>query len=178
MRLVEKVASGVALYWILAQLSLTGTASQARSEDREIVQQQLVAIGKRLTAAIEIGNAEEFLSFCSRRGVVFGTDQPEIPLREMRKQIRGKYGIHCLLFDTSCLRKQVGFERRYSLRDLISAASKKELKVGIVREPGVFAGDVRIYLKGGPIENVPAMNPLEFQFFRERGFWKLGVVPY
>jgi len=154
-----------------------GTSRPSRDEK---LKQELGATAKKLVEAIEKGDPAEFLAFCSRRGVNFGTDEPDMPLGEIRKQIQGRYGVYCLLFDTACLRKQPGWEREYSYRELISMAAEREIKVSkeIVREPGGLPGDVLICLKGGPVEKVPHMNPLVFQFLRERGKWKLGANPY
>src|SRR5437879_6559939 len=114
------------LLLILAMVFTTagsGTLYQQEKEETETparqekLEQDLKTTGNKLLRIIENGDPQALSALCSKKGVVFGIDQPEISLREIQKQIRGKYGVYCLIFDTTCLRKHPAFQHRYAYRD-------------------------------------------------------------
>lgn len=153
----------------------------------EKLRRELERAAHKLIAIIEKGDPKELLSLCSRAGVAFGIDWPEISLEEIRKDIEKKEDIYCVLFDTECLRKWHDELRRkygaparteplYSYRELFAKASSREVKVFVLREP-TLGGQVSVYLKGGPAEEDPE-NPKYFGFAYEDGKWKLTAVPY
>jgi len=48
----------------------------------------------------------------SEKGVVLGVDGPLVRLASIRREISAKTGIYCVIFDSSCLRKEVDASRR------------------------------------------------------------------
>lgn len=109
--------------------------------------------GGKLVQVLRVGKAEDFLDFCSKNGVIFGIDQPEIAVREMRRQIRQKRGVYCLLFDTNCLQKEKGFESSFSYRQLLSESTEQEIKVGLIQEKSVLRGKCASFSKAAQLKH-------------------------
>lgn len=158
--------------------SVARRTTKASSVSELTLEQELKQVGEQLLEVIKTGNTDGFLRLCSKDGVSFGTDEANTPLEVLRREVQENRGAYCLLFDTDCLREQVGFENYFSFRQLVTEADRIEIKAYLVRGDDVLAGEVRIFLSGGPVTQVPDMNPLDFQFVREEGAWKLGAVPY
>ena len=150
------------------------------SEDR-LARQEVEVVAKNLVRTIAGGNPDDFLSFCSRRGLFLGIDDTLVALPEIRRQIRGKRGAYCLLFDTGCLRAEPGWEQTYSFRELLSKTKEPELRIHLClpATDGSRRAEVLEFLKGQPVGQFPIVNPLPFDFVREKkGQWKLAAIPY
>ena len=182
----------VTLPWILAATRSSQSkgiaASRASIEDH--LRRELEATAKRFLVIIEKGDPKEFPLLCSRKGVVFGIDQPEISLAAIRRQIDKKEGVYCLLFDTDCLRKDDAVlwgkegppartEPLYSYREIFRKTLPRELNASVSRISGVWSGYVTLALKRQPvIQSGQVEKPLEFEFVYEKRQWKLVAIPY
>jgi hypothetical protein len=92
-------------------------------------------------------------------------------------EFQTKSRIFCLFFNTDCLRTRAGFERKYCYKDLLSKADARTVSYRTERDGKSLIGEMKVNLKGGPIEGLKAANPLEFDFQDENGHWKLVSLP-
>jgi hypothetical protein len=174
---------------VVASLSGCGTQSvQFQTSTNAESAPRIIAAEKKLESefektstmfldAVVAGKPGVILGLWSKDGVVQGIDGPTTSGSQIKKQFDEKIGMYCLMFDTDCLRKQPGFERQYSYRDLLSKVTTRKVKRRVVRYPDGLMGELRVELDGGPVEEVRDRNPFEVAFAYENGEWKLATLP-
>jgi hypothetical protein len=79
---------------------------------RHSLEQELNGAATEAIAAIKSGKAENLLPLLAAKGVFFGVDGPLVPLSSILEQMSTRTGIYCLIFDSSCLRKEVNESRK------------------------------------------------------------------
>ena len=122
-------------------------------------------------------NTEGIVSLWSESGVAVGIDGPVLSTSEIKMEFQTKSRSFCLFFNTQCLRTQAGFERKYSYKDLLSKAETRAVSYRMQKDGKTLIGEMTVSLKGGPIESLKVVNPLEFDFQYENGHWKLVSLP-
>ena len=156
----------------------------AKSPTEDELRRRLEESANKLLTIIQRGDPKQLLLFCSRKGVVFGVDEPAIRLSVIRKQIEAREGIYCTFFDTDCARRKDAEDRAkagappsvealYSYRERVVKAVASELRVSVYQIAGVWSGTVVVTLKG----DVQPNAPMEFEFAYESGSWKLTALP-
>ena len=179
-----RVFNGAVLGLISISLAVTvahGWTNQPLFQDEQSRTRNLKArLGKSGSALIDSilnENAEGIAALWSESGVAIGIDGPVLSTSEIKTEFQTKSKSFCLFFNTDCLRTQAGFEQKYCYRDLLSKAETRNVSYKVGRDGKSLIGEMRVDLKGGPVEMSRTANPLEFDFLYEDGRWKLVSLP-
>jgi hypothetical protein len=78
----------------------------------DVLKQQLNGAASAAIAAIKSGKPENLIPLFAVKGVFLGVDGPLMSISSIREQMSKKTGIYCLVFDSSCLRKEVNESRQ------------------------------------------------------------------
>ncbi len=153
---------------------------QAKSDEQ--LKEELQQTANKFLASLKEGNPKDMILYISRRGVVFGVDEPPTSAAEIADEINKKTGIFCGLFNTECMRREDAIERMkagvppssdpvYSYREQLVTGSIQGIRVGVSNHPRTGLVNVTFKREGR------WFGAMEFNFLLEGGVWKLSGVP-
>ncbi len=182
---IDRVLQGAVVGFISVSLAVAVAAQgwpthplfQGQQSRTRNLEARLKKSGSVLIDSILNENLDGIAALWSESGVAVGIDGPVLSTSEIKAEFQTKSKSFCLFFNTDCLRTQAGFEKKYCYKDLLSKAETRNVSYRMNRDGKSLIGEMRVDLKGGPIEMSRAANPLEFDFLYENGHWKLVSLP-
>ncbi|GAC1639367.1 MAG: hypothetical protein NVS9B14_20520 [Candidatus Acidiferrum sp.] len=124
----------------------TQTNQQSLSKD------SLEAAANSLLKALEAEDVETVANQFDEKSVDVDTGGVTVSREDFTRDLKRKGPLYCVLFDTSCLRREPGNENAASLRDLWQAADREEGAASIDLRPASNSGRVVFY--GPPFRTV------------------------
>ena len=94
---------------VVGQRAVTGCRSGIQTDQ---IKQDLDRAASTAVEAIKQGHSEHLIPLLSANGVVLGVDGPLVRLAQIRKEMSAKTGLYCVIYDTSCLIKEVNASRK------------------------------------------------------------------
>ena len=79
---------------------------------RDVLKTELDRASSAAVDAIRSGKPEKLLPLLAEKGVFLGVDGPLVSLTAIRKEMTNKTGIYCVIFDSTCLRREVNESRK------------------------------------------------------------------
>jgi len=155
----------------------TGPKGCPAGIQRDALEEELDRAASSAIAAIKSGEPEKLMPLLAAKGVVLGVDGPLVRLSSIREQMSARTGIYCVIFDSSCLRKEVnesrkkagatsGDEEIISFRDLV-LRSHAVMKTALADAPSFC---------GGTTSDGSPFFVLDWQ--RTSKGWKIVAIPY
>ncbi len=159
-------------------LMLSGTLAVAQSASKAAVPAQSThALEEEFFAVIRNGDATKFLSYVSERGMNVGSDARHVSRDEVEQQFRGRRGLYCQLFDSSCMDAPLNLgnsQRTCSDRELLTKSDKVRTASSEVTRNGVQQAVLVAEVKNDQCANG---RLIDFIFNLDGDGWKLFSIP-
>ena len=145
---------------------------------RDILEQELERSASAALEAIRSGKPERLMPLLAAKGVVLGVDGPLVRLSAIHKEMSNRTGIYCVIYDSSCLRKEVSESRKkagappqepnkiMSFTDHLMTL-KPTIKTNMSSDPSSCGGTTS---DGSP--------SFDLEWERTADGWKIVAIPY
>jgi hypothetical protein len=156
----------------------TGSVPCPAGIHRDDLKQRLDREAFKALEAVKKSKPENLMLLLSANGVGLGVDGPLLKLPEIRKQMSHKTGIYCVIYDSSCLIKEVNDSRRRAGAIPLEEKDSLSFRDQLLKTDSV----VKIYLLddqsscGGITSNGSPSFELEWGWTAEG--WKIVAIPY
>jgi hypothetical protein len=157
------------LFLFLLHAQSYGSASSSGFQDSTAKNKTLLTLAQKTVHAIQDKDTAFVSSNIDEKGIFVGIDSDRISAAEFRRQLTGKIGVYCVIFDSTCLPHSNGSTPN-ALRDLVVGQEVSMDSHEIKGEPEIDAVDVRNHA------SLPVLFTLLYRYTGKT--WKLQQIEY